>query len=384
MSAWDEVAEAWRIRPDTIYLNHGSYGPAPTSVLAARRAYQQQLEAQPMDFYNRHFESLWLAARDRLASFVGCRSSDLAFVENATAGMNVVARSVSLQPGDRVVLNDHEYGAVRRIWQRACDESGATLDVVSLPQPLEDPQQVVESLVGDRVPPCRLLVVSHITSATALILPVAEICRRARERGTMVCVDGPHAPLQVPVELTQLGCDFYTASCHKWLCAPLGSGFLYVAPQWQETIRPMQLSWGRVQPAEPQRWFEELMWTGTRDSSPYLAVPAAIDFFQRLGVERVRETLCRMARRAEGRLQEELRTEPLGRGPGWYGSMAHLPLPPGDSHRLQQRLWERYGIEVPIIGWSGQRFIRVSWHLYNRDEHLDALLIGLRQLLAEE
>ncbi|HND51260.1 MAG TPA: aminotransferase class V-fold PLP-dependent enzyme, partial [Pirellulaceae bacterium] len=209
--------------------------------------------------------------------------------------------------------------------------------------------------------------------------PVAEICRRAAARGIAVCIDGPHAPAQVPLALDSLGCDFYTASCHKWLCAPLGSGFLYVAPRWQSTIEPPLLSWGRVSPRQPETWYDEFVWSGTRDSSPYFAVSAAIDFMQQVGLEAFRATTHELARYARARLVELTGREPIvPDDSAWYGTMAHVPLPPGDRQSLQDALWRRHGIEVPIIDWNGGRYIRVSCHLYNTPRQIEQLIAALR------
>lgn len=336
-----------------------------------------------MDFFVREYEPAWHAARESLAQFVQCDPADLVFVENATAGMNVVASSFRLQPNDEVLLTDHEYGAVLRIWQRACEEAGATAPkIVALPSTLSDVQEVVDAIVQAITLRTRLLVVSHITSPTAVILPVDEIMRAAQQRGVAVCIDGPHALLQTEVDLGRLRPDFYTASCHKWLCAPLGSGFLYVDPRHQATIRPPQLSWGRVFPEDKTAWSDEFVWSGTRDSSAYLTVPAAIDFFAPLGQLAFQRGTHRLAQYARRHLVELTRLEPIiPDDPAWYGSMAHVPLSPGDRRKLQDALWHEHGIETPIVEWNGRRFIRVSCHLYNTHEQIDRLVRALHGLL---
>ena len=377
MTAW---GDAWKLRSDTIYLNHGSFGPPPEPVRLAQVEWKRRLDEQPMDFYVRQYEPAWLAARARLAAWLGADANNLTFVENATYGMNVVAQSFPLAPGDEVLLNDHEYGAVVRIWQRACRKAGTVAPrIAKIPVPITSVEQVVEALFAEVTDRTKLIVVSHVTSATAVILPVAEICRRAAARGIAVCIDGPHAPAQVPLALDSLGCDFYTASCHKWLCAPLGSGFLYVAPRWQSTIEPPLLSWGRVSPRQPETWYDEFVWSGTRDSSPYFAVSAAIDFMQQVGLEAFRATTHELARYARARLVELTGREPIvPDDSAWYGTMAHVPLPPGDRQSLQDALWRRHGIEVPIIDWNGGRYIRVSCHLYNTPRQIEQLIAALR------
>lgn len=378
----------WRLRPDTIYLNHGSFGPPPVRVQTARYEWQQALDSQPMDFYVRQLSPAWLAARERLASFLHTAADNLIFCENATAGMNVVARSFRLAPGDEVLLTNHEYGAVRRIWERACREAGAEPPrTVDLTHPFVDPATTAREVADAVTPNTRLVIVSHITSPTAVTLPVAEIARLVQAKGAQLCIDGPHAIAQLPLDLDAIGADYYTASCHKWLSAPFGSGLLHVHPRHQSTIQTPYLSWGRLQPDLPSDWWEEFLWSGTRDYSPYLAIPAALDFLEEIGWERFRQQTHELARYARGKLLAlGLSDRPplVPDDPTWYGTMAHLPLPAGDSRALQLALWERHGIEVPIVSWNDERWIRVSCHLYNDEKQVDTLAEAVAKLVGRE
>jgi len=398
-AAWVAIAGQWHIRPDTTYLNHGSYGPPPDAVRRARREWIDRLDEQPMDFFNRRFEAALLAALDRLARFVGAAAENLIFVENATVGMNVVASSFPLDRGDEVLINDHEYGAVLRIWRRACHEAGAVLKTVELPLPFTTADETVRAIFAAAGERTRLVIASHITSPTAVTLPIEAICREARRRGIAVAIDGPHAVAQLPLALDRLDCDFYAASCHKWLSAPFGSGFLYVAPRHQAHVRPPELSWGRVQPTPVETWSDEFVWTGTRDPSAYLSIPAAIEFLEHVGPEYFRARTHWLARYARHRLVELTGLEPMvPDDPAWYGSMAHVPLPPRRtsaaadaatraaighpvSSLLQHALWREFGIEVPIVDFGPRRYIRVSCHLYNDTKQIDRLITALSTLL---
>ncbi|MCA9104414.1 MAG: aminotransferase class V-fold PLP-dependent enzyme [Planctomycetales bacterium] len=381
----DRLAQAaadWRFPADTIYLNHGSFGPAPRSVRQARQQWQERQDEQPMQFYVRELEPAWLSAREKLATWIGARADDVAFVENATYGMNVVAQSVALEPGDEVLLNNHEYGAVRRIWRRACDQQGARLVEATLPLQVETADDLLAPLWSAVTERTRVIVISHITSATAITMPVEAIVRQAHERGILVCIDGPHAVAQLSLNLSALDADFYTASCHKWLCAPLGTGFLHVAARHHATIRPALLSWGRLLPNMPERWDEQFRWTGTRDYSPYLAVPAAIEFLESFGVEAFREATHAMARATRRELISLLQQPALvPDDPAWYGCMTEVWLPSGDWSDLQQWLRHEEGIEVPIIALEDRWAVRVSCHLYTRPLHVERLLRGLRRAL---
>ncbi|MFN0018460.1 MAG: aminotransferase class V-fold PLP-dependent enzyme [Pirellulaceae bacterium] len=383
LARWASFGKSWSIRPDTTYLNHGSFGPPPEPVRKARLKWVSDLDSQPMDFFVRQLEPAWRTARDQLAQFIGAQADSLVFVENATAGMNIVADSFQLHPGDEVLLTDHEYGAVVRIWERACERAQARVTTARLPLPFTTADETVDTLFSQVTHATRLIVVSHITSPTAVILPVAQICRQARERGIAICIDGPHAPAQIPLDISSLGCDFYAASCHKWLSAPFGSGFLYVAKSYQPYIRPPLLSWGRLPPQPIESWSDEFFWRGTRDSSPYLAIPDAIQFMQEVGLEFFQSGSHALAQYARHRLVELTQLEPIiPDSPTWYGSIAHVPLPPGDRAKLQEALWQQHHIEVPIVDWNGRRFIRVSCHLYNTPAQIDRLVDALRTLLS--
>lgn len=402
-AAWAPFKAEWRLRADTTYLNHGSFGPPPEAVRAERRRWLDAMDSQPMDFFVRQLEPAWLAARDKLAAFVGSAAGDLIFVENATAGMNIVADSFPLTADDEVLLTDHEYGAVQRIWQRACAKVGAIATTVELPLPFRSAEETCAAIFAAASDRTRLIVISHITSPTAVILPVRDVCRQARQRGIAVCIDGPHAVAQVPLSISELDCDFYAASCHKWLSAPFGSGFLWVAPRWQARVRPAALSWGRLPPASIESWSDEFLWSGTRDPSAALSIPAAIEFLEGVGLEAFRSRTHWLAQYARRNLVELTQRDPLvPDDPEWYGSMAHVPLPLAKgngtrsvsatsksdqscpvSNPLQHTIWRMLGIEVPVVEFRGRRYIRASCHLYNDTEQLDRLTTGLAKLLAD-
>jgi isopenicillin-N epimerase len=336
-----------------------------------------------MAFFVRELEPALEAARQRLAQFVGTAKENLVFVENATSAMNVVADSFPLEGGDEVLLTDHEYGAVKRIWQRKCRRAGANDPrIAQLPLPFESADQVVDAIFAAVNERTRLIVVSHITSPTATVLPVAAICERARSRGVAVCIDGPHAVAQWPLQIERLDCDFYTASLHKWLSAPFGAGFLYVNPRWQSVVEPLVLSWGRLPPTSPGLWSDEFLWSGTRDPSAYLTVPVAIDFLESIGLDAFRARTHLLARFARERLWELTGLPPIvPDSDQWYRSMALASLPPGDAASLQKALWQRFGIEVPVVDFSGRRFVRVSCHLYNDKRQIEHLCAALGELL---
>lgn len=388
-ATWSDLKAEWDLLPGTIYLNHGSFGPPPRAVRQARQEWQERIDRQPMNFFVRELEPAWRAARDRLARFIGTSGQNLIFVDNATVGMNIVADSFPLTAADEVLLNDHEYGAVHRIWQRKCEQVGAKVQIVELPVPFGAPEETAHAIVDQATERTRMIVISHITSATATTLPVSEVCRLARSRGIRVAIDGPHAVAQVPLEIDAIGCDYYAASCHKWLSAPFGSGFLYVAPAEQSRVRPGVLSWGRLPPGHIDSWSDEFIWGGTRNPAAYLAIPPAIDFLESVGPEAFRTRTHWLARYARTKIAELSGLGPLTPdSPAWYGSMAHVPLTISAtndkcavSNPLQHTIWERFGIEVPIVDFRGKRYVRVSCHLYNDTQQIDRLVVALRELV---
>lgn len=336
--------------PDVTFLNHGSYGACPAPVFEAYQRWQRELERNPAEFLGRRFHDLTGEARAALAAFVGARADDLVFVPNATAGLNAVIRSLALEPGDEVVTTRHEYGAVTRTWQFA----GATLVHA-------EPDGVAEA-IGPRT---KAVSVSHITSPTALVLPVEEICAAAREAGVLAIVDGAHAPGHVPLDLEAIGADVYAGNCHKWLSAPKGAAFLWARPEHQGWIDPLVVSWGY-----DEGFARRHGWQGTRDPAAALAVPAAIEAHGRLDLERCH----RIAASFHGRLP------PVGPTPAPQMWASELPV--DDPDGLQRRLFDDYRIEVVVREWEGRSLLRVSVGPYNDEADVERLLAALVELKA--
>lgn len=388
---------AWTLPVDVTYLNHGSFGPQPAIVQQAHEEWSRRLASQPMDFYLRQMDPALNDAMAAVAKFVGADPRDIVFVDNATVAMNIVATTIKLKPDDEVVLNDHEYGAVFRTWRSKCDHTGARLVTAKLGSApgenyLSTTEQLVDAMFQAVTPRTRLIVVSHVTSPSAIIFPVAAICKRARAAGIPVCVDGPHAIAMLDVRLSDIDCDYYCASLHKWLSAPFGSGFLYVKRDRQQTITPPVVSWGRSLSGGPERWQDKFNWLGTRDPAPFLAVPSAIQFLEAAGIDQFRETTHQLARTARHKL-EELFQRPawIPDTSDWYGSMTAVPLPvseykkprPNSMHPMQAELRERFQIEVPITECRGEYLLRVSCHLYNTPEEIDRLISAIKSAKPE-
>ncbi|MBL4886103.1 MAG: aminotransferase class V-fold PLP-dependent enzyme [Planctomycetaceae bacterium] len=384
----------WKLDPEITYLNHGSFGPTPGVVKESQLKWRQRLEANPMQFFVREQEFLLEESTEKLGQFLGCDGKDLIYVDNATFGMNIVANSFPLNAGDEVLLTDHEYGSVKRIWQDYLSPVGAKVVIGNLPDYMENQDQVARSFVEQASEKTKLIVISHVTSQTSVVLPVKKICELAKAKGIAVCIDGPHAIAMQDLNLSQIDCDFYTASCHKWLCAPFGTGFLYVHPRWQGKLRPNITSWGGTMCGREKSWKDEFLWQGTRDLSAFLAVPDAIDFMQQYGLEKFRKQSHELAAYARKRLVEICETKPCcADSIQWYGSMITVPLPDyvpaptsytGQPHPLHRALYENHRIEPHVFKWKKSMQLRVSCHLYNDKDDIDRLCESLKLELARK
>jgi isopenicillin-N epimerase len=388
----EELRQEFLLDPDVVFLNHGSFGATPEPVFAAYQRWQRELERQPVEFLGRRAEGLLDEARAAMAAYVGCARDDLVFVPNATTGVNVVARSLPLEPGDEVVGTDLEYGACERAWEWFCDKRGARYEKAHVPLPLTSPDEVVEAMFAAVTPRTRAIFMSHVTSGTALRLPVEDVARRAREMGILTVVDGAHAVGQWPVDLEALGADFYASNFHKWLCAPKGSGFLYARRDQQSWVESPIVSWGWVEGRNdhfrPESQFvSRNQIQGTRDLAAFLSAPAAVTFQQQRDWETVRERCHALAVEARERIAALAglpNIVPVKSPDGyrWFRQMAIAPLPEGiDGHALQRCLYDEYRVEIPVTWWSDKPFIRFSFQGYNTRDDLEALLAALESLL---
>ena len=373
------------LRPDVIFLNHGSFGACPRPVFEAYQSWQLELERQPVEFLGRRFTDLMRASRESLASFVGADADELVYVPNATTGLNIVARSLPLQEGDEVLATDHEYGALDRTWRFICQKRGAHYIRQPVPIPVESAEHVIGAIWAGVTPRTRVLFVSHITSPTAIVFPVAELVRRAREAGLITVVDGAHAPGQIPLDLRTLGADFYSGNCHKWMMSAKGSAFLYARREMQPLVEPLVVSWGwESEKPGPSRFIDEQEWQGTRDMAAYLSVPTAIQFMAERDWPRVQRECHELVRYARERVSELTGRPPITPdSPEWFAQMAALPIPPCDLEALKCRLYDEFRIEIPTVDWHGQHFLRISIQGYNTPADVDALVEALKVLLPQ-
>ena len=382
----------WAINPNIDFLNHGCFGATPKVVLQAQRQLVDELECDPVEFLapERKLESRLDDVRNRIAELVGTTSDSLVFVRNATDGVNAVMRSLPLQADDEILITDHGYNACNNAVRFAAESSGARTRVVKIPFPVHSDDGVVDCFRLALTPRTRLLVLDHVTSPTGLVFPIRRIVEMVKRQAVLVCVDGAHAPGMVPINLQELGADFYTANHHKWLCAPKASGFLYVSQSFRDEIRPTVISHGanRSRPGR-SRFHTEFDWVGTYDPTPLLAVPTSLDFLASLypgGLHDLMERNRELALAAQRLLAQALdidRPTPES----MIGSLVSIPLPDrlkarfGECDALQKYIRDEHKIEVPIFRWTDESWLlRVSLQAYNKIEQVERLADALRAI----
>ncbi len=379
------LKEHFLLDPNIVFLNHGSFGAAPKPVFEAYQNWQLRLERQPVLFLGRELDGLLLESRRALGEYLHADANDLIYIPNATHGVNIIAHSLRLQPGDEILTTDHEYGACDYTWEFICSKVDANYIHQPIPLPIYSQTEIVELFLKSITPRTKAVYLSHITSPTALCLPVEEICRRAREMGVLSIVDAAHSPGQMPLDLKKLGADVVFGNCHKWMLAPKGSAFLFVSQEIQQHVEPLIVSWGFHPTPETttgSRFIDLFQWTGTKDPTAALTVPTAIQFMKDHDWENVRCQCHLLLRQAIERVCELTHLPSLyPLDSDFYHQMGIAPLPPSDIVALKSRLYDEYKVEVPLIQWQDKQFIRISIQGYNDQGDVDALIHALEVLL---
>lgn len=364
------------IRDDTVFFNHGSFGACPRPVFQRYQEWQLELERQPVEFLLRRRQELMADARAAIADYFKVPADEIVFVTNATAGLNIALRSLRLRSGDEILTTDHEYGAVNRLLEFVAAKTGARIRRHHVRLPYESDEAFANAFFAETSAKTKAIVISHITSPTALIFPVELICRRARELGILTIVDGAHAPGQLPLDLAAVGADMYSGNFHKWLCAPKGSAFLHVRPERHDMIDPLVVSHGWTDGSD---FVERNEWSGTRDIAPFLTVPAAIEFQREHDWDRVRARCHEVAAMAQQELCDHFGLPPLSQDQ--FAQMVTIPLQYCDTAAVQKRLYAEHRIEVPVGEFAGRCGIRISVQAYNTAEDLARLLAALKLLI---
>jgi isopenicillin-N epimerase len=373
------------LNPKIHFLNHGSFGATPLPVFQDYQRWQRELERQPVEFLGRRATTLMADSRVALGKYLGTHADNLVYTQNVTIALNIVARSLELGPNDEVLTSDHEYGALDRTWRFLSNERGFKYIRQKISLPLSTTQQFADDLWQGVTPRTRVIFLSHITSPTAILFPVAEVIRRAREQNILSVIDGAHTPGQIHLDLDSLGADFYGGNLHKWLCAPKGAGFLYAQPDVQHLLKPLIVSWGyESETPSDSTLVDYHEWMGTRDLAAFLSVPAAIEFQEKHDWDRVRADCHGLAREALNQIETLTGISSYYPDDSWYVQMFAAPLPASiNVSRFKARLYDKYRIETPVHEWNEKKLIRISIQGYNTTEDIKALINALKHLLSE-
>ena len=375
----------WMLKDGLTFLNHGSFGAVPKLVYDAQDHWRRRIEAEPIELLGRRCTALLDQAKEKIGSWLGMKPADFGLVTNATEGINAVLRSLRFREGDELLTTNHVYNAVRQAMKYVARQSGAAFREVELPLPIGSQEQILNAIQDAISPRTRLLVIDHVTSPTAIVFPVERIAEMCAQRGVDLAVDGAHAPGMLELDVPKIGAAYYAGNLHKWACAPKGSAFIWVRPDRQSQVHPTVISHNL-----DQGFTSEFAWQGTRDISAHLTAPKAIEFMASFGWERVRRHNHELAVWAHRMLCERWRVEPISPLDGrMLGSMATVRLPGRLSQlteeterKSQQRLYDEYAIETPLIRWYDGSFLRVSCQIYNRPEEYQRLAGVIEEMSA--
>ena len=392
----NEFRRHWALDPAIAYLNHGAFGACPSEVIRYQREIQDEMEREAVQFMLRRLEPLLDESRAALGSFVGASPEDLAFVPNATTGVNAVLRSLAFREGDELLTTSQEYNACANALRFVAERSGARVVIADVPFPIASSDVVLERVMEKVSERTRLVLLDHVTSPVGIILPIEQLARELNGRGIETLIDGAHAPGMLPLNLEAIGATYYTANCHKWICAPKGAGFLWVRRDRQAEIRPTTISHGANSPrTDRSRFHIEFDWCGTQDFSPFIAVKRALEFIASLvpggwaEVMRRNHELVLIGRK---KLCEVLGIEAPA-PESMLGSVAAVPLPDSQTSTKwtwpyfeprQDELFFQHRVEVPLFAFPAppKRLLRISAQLYNEEREYERLAEGLRAALA--
>ena len=271
-------AKHWSLEPSRLFLNHGSFGACPNFVIEEQRKWQDLMEREPVRFFEELMPDLLLKSREALGTFLNCSPDDLAFVSNATSGVNTILRSLHFEQGDEILVPNHAYQACRNSIDFVAKRWGANVVEVAIPFPIDGPETVVELMKSACSERTKLVMIDTVTSPTGLRMPFEVLTEFFEGKGVEVLLDAAHGIGMIPLDLGQLGASYVTSNCHKWLCAPKGSAFLYVREDKQSKIQPLTISHGHTFPlGDTTRFRHEFDWTGTQDISGWCSIPAVIE-----------------------------------------------------------------------------------------------------------
>ena len=377
------MKDHYLLEKNIIYLNHGSFGACPKPVFKNYQNWQRLLESQPVQFLSHDIYKYLEESRIHLSNLISCDSDDIIFVPNPTTAINTIIRSLMIDKNYEVLTSNHEYGAMIRAWEWFSKNKGYTLTQKHLRIPFTTTNNFVDDFWSAVTNNTKIIFISHITSPTAIIFPIEEICQQARNKSIMTIIDGAHVPGHIQLDISTLDPDIYIGACHKWLSAPKGSSFMYVKKDIQDIIDPLIISWGKDVDPSPSSFINENQYQGTRDFSSFLSVPAAINF-QRDNDWEIVKARCRdLTKKTLISLQNILKSDLLCPvNDSWLAQMASIQIPVNDSLKMKNELLKKYNIEIPIFEWDGKKMLRFSFNAYNDEGDSNELIDAIKDIFS--
>lgn len=370
------------LNPEITYLNHGSFGACPKPIFEDYQNWQRELEKEPVQFIVNNGIKYLQKSKQSLAQYLSCNADDFFFTTNPTFAVNTIMRSLNLSAGDEVLATNHEYGALDKMWDFYSKQSGVKYIRQKISLPIVSKQQILDEFWQGLSEKTKVIFINHMSSATALLFPVKEICDKAREMGIITIIDGAHIPAHIPLNITDLDPDYYTGALHKWMLTPKGSSFLYVKRPHQSNLNPLVVSWGYENPLTTNSFLDYHQQQGTQDISAFLTVPAALKFLKENNWEQKATDCRKMVRENYKRFCDLVGTDPICPiTEEFLGQMASIPVKTSDPILLKRTLYEKYKIEIPVMVLNDSVYIRYSINVYNSQTDLDILYAAIEDIL---
>jgi len=378
------MKDQYLLNNNIIFLNHGSFGACPKPVFNKYQQWQSLIENQPVQYFSNDIYNYLNKSRKDLSTFISCDADDIIFIQNPTTAINSIIRSFKFDKNHEVLTSNHEYGAMIRAWSWFSKDKKYNLIENNLNVPFTTKSNFVDDFWKGVTKNTKIIFISHITSPTAIIFPIEEICQRARNEGIMTIIDGAHVPGHIDLHISNFNPDIYIGACHKWLSAPKGSSFMYVKKEIQDFIDPLIVSWGNEVDSSPSPFIFENQYQGTRDFSPFLSVSSAINFQKNNNWDIVKEKCRYLTKRTLISLQEILKTDLLCPvDDNWLAQMASIQIPVKDSSKIKNTLLSNYKIEIPIFEWENNNMLRFSFNAYNDENDSNALIDAIKDIFSK-
>ena len=373
------IKSQFMLDPEIIHLNHGSYGACPKPVFDSLIKWQKKLELNPTKHLGFDLSNYLEKSRMALSDYVHCNKDDIAFFPNPSTALNTVIKSLDLKAGDEILSSNHEYGALDKTWNYMCKKTGIKYIQTTIPLPLTSNDDFINNFLKHITTKTKIIFLSHITSSTGLIFPVEEICKIAKEKNIISIIDGAHVPGHISLNIRKLNPDVYTGACHKWMCSPKGTAFLYVTKRLQKIIEPLVISWGFDSdiPSHSQ-FLDYLQWQGTNDLSSYLTMPDTIKFLEKNNWENISKKCRELNIWARNEINQLLKIEPIS-DDKFLGQMSSISIKSKDILQDQIEFYLKYKIQIPFIKWNNREFFRISIQAYNSKEDVSRLLAALKK-----